>query len=164
MRRRAIFGAFGILAALVSGCAFEAEESGPARDAEPTSEESAAFDASLFRFSPWVLDDGRGVAGGTQRASALLHFVDTRTSWINPDRWDCRITVSMPIRHRIYGVITPERAAEMSAGVADAASNFVIHSQPKWIAALFCRKFADKMEELFSKALGGSYGARVTSP
>ena len=164
MRPIATLWAFGIIAVLVSGCALEAGESGPALDGEPTAEESAAFDASLFKFNPWVLDDGKGVAGGTQRASAVLHFVDTRESWISGNKWDCRITVEMPIRHHIYGVIAPERAAEMSAGAANAASTFVMHSQPRWIAALFCRKFADKMEDLFRKAPGGAYGARVTSP
>jgi hypothetical protein len=85
-----------VLAALVSGCALEAAESGPLPDAEPTQKAESAFDASLFNFSVWVNDDGRGPAGGTQRASTVLKFVDTRGSWRNPNTWDCRITVSSP--------------------------------------------------------------------
>lgn len=60
------------------------------------------------------------------------------------------------------GVITPEHAAEMSAAAAaDAASSVVMHTQPTWIAALFCPKFAVQiMAELNSLNLG----AKVTSP
>jgi hypothetical protein len=128
---------------------------------EPTQKAESAFDASLFKFRVWVNDDGKGLGGGTQRASTVLEFVDTRSSWRNPDKWDCRITISMPIRHRTFGVISPERAAEISAAAAVAASTKVMHERPKWIAALFCPKFADQiMKELNSVNLG----ARVTSP
>jgi len=48
-----------------------------------------------------------------------------------------------------------------SAAAADAASSVVMHTQPTWIAALFCPKFAVQiMAELNSLNLG----ARVTSP
>lgn len=153
-----------MVATLSGGCALGAGESEPTRNAEPTAEEKSEFDASLFKFYPFVPDDGKGLAGGSQRASTVLHFVDTRGSWSNPNVWDCRVTISMPIRHRIYGVIAPERAAQLTADVADAASSTVMHSQPTWIGGLFCKRFADKMTALFGAAPGGSFGARVTSP
>jgi hypothetical protein len=161
MRSLAILG---LLAALSGGCALDAGESGPTRDAEPTAEERAAFDASLFKFSVLVIDDGKGLGGGSQRASTVLQFVDARESWLNQNRWNCRVTIDMPIRHRLYGIITPERAAELSADVADVASSSVMNSQPQWIGGLFCKRFADKMTALFTTAPGGSFGARVTSP
>jgi hypothetical protein len=153
-----------VLAALVSGCAREAGESGPLPGEEPTQKAESAFDASLFKFGIWVNDDGTGRAGGTQRASAVLKFVDTRGSWRNPNTWDCRITVSMPIRHEIYGIIPPELAAQWSADTAVVASHNVMESRPQWIAALFCPKFAELMEKLFQGAPKGPIGARVTSP
>ena len=57
-----------------------------------------------------------------------------------------------------------ERAAELTADVADAASSTVMNSQPAWISSLFCKRFAEKMTDLFTTAPGGSFGARVTSP
>lgn len=153
-----------MVAALASGCAFEAGESEPARDAEPTADERSAFDASLFKFFPFVLDDHQGESGGAQRASAVLGFVDTRASYVFPDRWSCRVTVDLPIRLR-YSVITPDRAAELTAVVADAAGSAVLHSQPRWqITGLFCKRFAEAMVEIFKRAPGGPFGARVTSP
>ncbi len=150
-----------VLAALVSGCALEAGERGPLPDEEPTQKAEYAFDPSLFKFGVWVNDDGKGSAGGSQRASTLLKFVDTRSGWTNADSWDCRITISMPIRHRTFGVISAERAAEISAAAAVAASTKMMNSRPKWIAALFCPRFARQiMDELNSANLG----ARVTSP
>ncbi|MEO5726533.1 MAG: hypothetical protein ABI134_19175 [Byssovorax sp.] len=153
-----------VLAALVSGCALEAGESGPLPDEEPTQKAESAFDASLFKFGIWVNDDRSGPAGGAQRASAVLKFVDTRGSWRNPDTWDCRITVEMPIRSTFYGIIFPEVAVRWSAETAVVASHEVMKARPKWIAALFCPKFAEKMEQLFRDAPKGPMGARVTSP
>lgn len=162
MRALAILG---FLAALSAGCALQAGgESEPTRDAELTAAETSAFDASLFKFYPQVLDNGKGPGGGFQKASAALHFVDARESWLKPNVWNCSVTIGMPIRHRTYGVITPERAAELTANVADAASSSVMSSQTAWISGLFCKRFADKMTELFATAPGGSFGARVTSP
>ncbi|MEO5731846.1 MAG: hypothetical protein ABI134_29910 [Byssovorax sp.] len=153
-----------VLAALVSGCALDAGESGTLPEEESTQKAESAFDASLFKFGIWVNDDRSGAAGGTQRASAVLKFVDARGSWRNPSTWDCRITVSMPIRHHIYGIIPPELAAQWSADTAVVASDFVVKSRPKWIAALFCPIFAEKMVDLFKKGPKGPIGARVTSP
>jgi len=155
MRLIAILGTLGVVAALVSGCALDTGENGPAPAVEQTGKEEQAFDASMFKFSPYLLDDHRGAAGGSQRAMAALHFVDTRKSWINPDVWDCRIVIEMPIRHHSLGVIAPDHAAQMSAGAADAASTVVMHSQPRWMAALFCPKLAGQiMRELNSLNLG----------
>ena len=104
MRAAAILG---FLAALSAGCAFPSGESEPTRDEEPTAVERSAFDASLFKFYPQVLDNGKGLGGGFQKASAALHFADARESWLNPNVWNCSVTIGMPIRHRIYGVISP---------------------------------------------------------
>ncbi len=162
MRFDSFFGAV-LVAALVSGCVrAEGEgESEPAPQApEATGEERSPFDASLFKFTVFLPDDHQGAAGGSQRAVATLHFVDARESWLNPNVWDCRVVIEMPIRHHAIGVITPEHAAEMSAAAVEAGSSLVMRSQPKWIAALFCPKFArETMQALNSLNLG----ARVLS-
>ncbi len=138
MRLRSLLGALGIAAAFVSGCAVGGTESGAGPAEEPTEQERSAFDASMFEFGVHVPDDHQGIAGGSQRAVAKLHFVDARASWINPDIWDCRVMIEMPIRHHSLGIITPAHAADMSVAAAEAASSFVMRSQPRWIAALFC--------------------------
>lgn len=163
MRNPGILG-LAVVAALVSGCAFEAQETAPPPDPEPTQKAEYAFDPSLFKFGVWVNDDGQGEAGGWQRASTVLTFKDLRTSWISPDTWQCRITVQVPIRARYYGIISPEVAAKWSADTAIVASDQVMKTRPKWIAALFCPQFASKMMKLFKDAARADIGARVTSP
>lgn len=149
-----------IAAALLCGCALEAGDSEP----ESTEKSEAAFDTSMFKFNVWVPDDGRDDSGGSQRAFTMLEFKDSRTSLIFPDKWSCPLTVSLPIRSR-NTVITPQRAAEMTVIVAEAASSTVMHSMPKWpIPVLFCKRFADKMVSIFKTVPGGPTGARVTSP
>lgn len=149
-----------IATALLCGCVVESG------DAEPESPEKneAAFDTSMFKFSAWVPDDGRDDSGGSQRAFTMLEFKDFRTSLIFPDKWSCPLTVSLPLRSRNI-VITPQSAAEMTVIVAEAASSAVMHSMPKWpIPVLFCKRFADKMVDIFKRVPGGPSGARVTSP
>ena len=155
MRLLSVLGVLGIVATLVSGCAYGAEKSGPAPAAEPTGKERLAHDASLFKLSIFVTDDGKGAAGGAQRAMAVLRVVDTRGSLVDPDVLNCRILVKMPIRHHALGIITPDHAAEMSATAANAPATVVIHSQPQWLSVLFCRKFAGQIQaELNALNLG----------
>jgi hypothetical protein len=162
MRWIAILGACGLATALGSGCALDAGESGPAPATEPAGKDEQAFDASIFRFTTWVKDNGEGRSGGWQRATAALGFRDTRESILGKV-WTCVTSVQLPIRLN-YVVISPDAAAELSAEVADAAGSAVIHSQPSWpISVLFCKRFAEKMEEIFATVPGGPYGARVTS-
>ena len=84
MRLIATLGALGMLAALGIGCSLDTGESGPGPAAEPVGMEEQAFDASLFKFSPYVLDDHQGESGGWQRASAVLSFSDSRESILSP--------------------------------------------------------------------------------
>jgi hypothetical protein len=163
MRRTAILAALGLVAALVSGCALDVGESLPAPRAEQAGKEEQAFDASLFRFSAVVPDDGHDASGGSQRAVATLNFWDGRQGLLGQS-WNCLISVWLPLRLN-YVVIPPGRAAEMTAVVADASSFTVMHSQPSWpLPVIFCKRFAAKMEETFKKVPGGPTGAKVTSP
>jgi hypothetical protein len=162
MRWIAILRACGLAAALCSGCALDAGETDPARAAEPAGKDEQAFDASIFRFTTWVPDNGEGESGGWQRAVAPLSFVDTRGSILGKT-WVCIVSVQLPIRLR-YVTISSDRAAELTARVANAAGSTVMHSAPSWpVVGLFCRKLAATMQALFVKAPEGSYGARVIS-
>jgi hypothetical protein len=160
MRLIEILGALGLVAALVSGCALDVGESGPAPAAEQAGKEEQAFDASLFKFGVVVRDDNQGPSGGWQRAIAVLKFVDTRESLIFAKKWTCLVSVQLPIRLN-YVVITPQAAAEMTALVADAAGSTVIHRQPSWpISVVFCKQFATAMVDIFRTVPGGGHSVQ----
>jgi hypothetical protein len=150
-------------ALLGPGCALDAGAGRAAPDSEPTGEEEQPFDASSFRFTTVVPDDGHDVSGGSQRSTTVLKFWDGRQGILGQS-WTCLVSVWLPIRLN-YTPISPDRAAEMTAPVADAASSTVMHSQPSWpLSVIFCKRFAAKMEEIFKKVPGGPTGAKVTSP
>lgn len=160
MRLIAVLGV--AVAVLVSGCALDAGEAGPTPVDDRTGKEEQAFDASLFKFSVWTTDDGEGRGGGSQRAIATLKFVDTREGFSSKS-WNCFVVTTLPIRAN-YVVIPPERAAEMTAEVAEVAASTVMHSQPSWpISVMFCKRFAETMEKLFNQTPGGPTGARVSA-
>lgn len=150
----------GLLALLsgLAGCFVPAESEGTR--SEEVSEAQSKFDASLFNFTVMVQDDGRGLAGGWQRAFVVLKFVDTRGRIIFPNSWVCRLTVGMPIRAELAGIIPPESAAQMTANAAIVASEQVMKTRPTWIGALFCPEFARKMQKLLR---AGKIPATVTS-
>ncbi|XYH95660.1 hypothetical protein ACMHYB_48975 [Sorangium sp. So ce1128] len=135
-------------------------------DAEPTPDESTGeaqeqlpafggFDASNFPFVTIVGHHGGG-AGGWQEAKANLHFwritVPRRIR-----RWDCSVTVGMPLRPASMGRISSKRAATMSAKIATDAMRSLDFKLP---TAMFCRQFVEKMEELFALRYP-KLGARV---
>lgn len=154
----------GIVAALaiVGGCALDGGEQGASRPEEPTGEERSAFDPSLFKFAVWVPHDGRDSGGGWQRAIATLHFTDTREELFGKN-WTCLVVAELPIR-RSYQVITPDRAAELTALAADSAGSTVIHSQPSWpVSVIFCKRLAEGMAGILNHLPGGPTGARITA-
>ena len=157
-QRLPVVGVLALLSGLI-GCFVPAESEGPRN--EEMGEVPSKFDASLFNFTTMVRDDGKGLAGGWQRAFAVLKFVDTRGGIIFPNSWDCRLTVGLPIRAELAGIIPKESAAQMAADAAIVASEQVMKTRPKWIGALFCPEFARKMQKLFRDV---KIPATVTSP
>jgi hypothetical protein len=119
-----------------------------------------SFSRSLFRFRVTVKDDGKAEPGGWQEATTQLNFVDARL--LLPKTWSCRVTVGMPLRSSAYGRISTDSAAEMSASVATDASQRVMHRQPEWLTAEFCRAFIIEMKDLFRKNYPG-LGAKVSA-
>jgi hypothetical protein len=136
------------LSCLLFGSSCILSEESPQTPDSPTgeaAEEIGGFSPSLFAFTTLVADDGEGLAGGWQEATATLNFRDLSYT-PNPKSWQCRIKVGMPIRSTSNGIILPEYAAQISAAKATNASSIVMHSQPEWpIAEQFCRASMDEM-------------------
>lgn len=136
-------------------------------DAASTQKAESTLEDAIFTFSVTENDDGLGESGGRQRASTVVKFVSTLSAQmgvIGKTRWDCPTTIEMPLRQRVYGLISPERAAQWSAAIAMAASNDVLKSHPGCTGAPFCRRFAEEMVALFSEAPRGAIEASVTTP
>jgi hypothetical protein len=105
------------------------------------------FKAAEFRFVTVIPDDGQEEGGGWQEAKADLSFVEITfppRRW--PRRWQCPITVQMPLRTRQDGRIAPNHAATTSAEVANSAKDLVDWNLP---TGIFCQKFVDEMGGLF---------------
>jgi hypothetical protein len=104
-----------------------------------------------------VADDGQGVAGGYQQATASgVKFVDGRQD--PPAAWTCNVTVRMPIRTAKYGKISPSDAADIAATVLTDAASPTMHSQPSWQPTLFCKKLQDNMNTIFFEDYNGLGG------
>src|SRR5262245_22722086 len=110
---------------LVASCtqstatALETDETGGDRsvfDTEAAGEAGQGAYESVFHFVEIVPDDGKDVAGGWQKATAVLKFADWRTSF--PIFWRCPIAVGMPIRAALQGRISPRHAAQITAEIA----------------------------------------------
>jgi hypothetical protein len=121
------------------------------------------FDPLMFHFITKIPDDGRGEGGGYQEARAVLRIVDSTGSIILPRIYNCPVVVGMGIRTKTEGVVTPERAAEVTAGVATYVTNRTYHKQKEWVTAQLCNEILAGMQLVFAEHHGG-LGARVHKP
>ncbi|MDI1476791.1 hypothetical protein [Polyangium sp. y55x31] len=137
------------------------EETEEVEEAERAFVEAGAFSPAYFQFVTVVADDGTGAAGGWQSALAVLNFVDNRRIF-SMNAWSCQVVVGMPIRHSIHGVITPQRAAMVTAEAATAASSIVMRSQSSWLRATYCPAFATELEAQLNMRMT-RVGARVNA-
>lgn len=105
------------------------------------------FSTSIFMFTTTVADDGQGDAGGWQVAAATLKF----NRWIGvlPENWACQVTIGMPVRAEAYGKISPQQAATITTGVANNASQFVMHNPEGLPPGIFCSRLKPTMQQLF---------------
>jgi hypothetical protein len=107
--------------------------------------------------------DGKDKAGGRQRAFKRFLFVlrDVETGRVRYS-WPCPVDVSMPVQSEQEGHISPERAAVVTAEVANKAVPAVSHSRADWEGqgAVFCNELRGKMNDIF-RAEHQHYGARV---
>lgn len=142
-----------------TGSSFAAE---PAASGEPTGEAReplpiVSYKPADFPFVTVVPDDGREMAGGWQVAKATLDFWNVVFPH-RPTRWQCSLTIGMPLRTRVAGPIPPSHAAMLGARVAEDAARAMDYSLPPGI---FCHKFVDGMQALF-KSRYPALGATVT--
>jgi hypothetical protein len=119
----------------------------------------SGFSPSVFKFTTTVPDDGEGKAGGWQEATGTLNFF--RWTSLLPETWSCTITVQMPLRTEVNGMVSAQTAASVTAGVASQASFTVMGIKPELPPGIFCYKFKEEMRSLFKKPPLDTYGARV---
>jgi hypothetical protein len=107
--------------------------------------------------------DGKDKAGGRQRAFKLFVFVlrNVETGRVRYS-WTCPVDISMPEQSEQAGHISPDRAAVVTAEVANKAVPAVSHERADWggLGAVFCNELRDKMNDIF-RAEHQDYGARV---
>ena len=126
----------------------------------PLAASAQQFDPSIFHFVTKIPDDGEGEGGGYQEAQTTLRIVDTR--YMIPPIYACPVVVGMGIRTKKDGVVTPARAARISAAVATRASK-VVHQRDVWVKELLCSTIIKGMEDIFNADFG-TLGARVHKP
>ncbi|MDC3953119.1 hypothetical protein [Polyangium jinanense] len=114
-----------------------------------------------FPFITVVADGGTEQAGGWQAAGTTLRFVDGRGIFFS-NAWSCQVFVWMPIRHAVHGVITPQKAAQVTAAASSSASTLVMHRRPHWIRASFCSDFATELETQLNTQMTG-LGAKASA-
>ncbi|MGK3964634.1 hypothetical protein WMF38_10715 [Sorangium sp. So ce118] len=117
------------------------------------------IDPSEFNFVTTVDDPGPGKVGGWQQVRANLNF-RRLTVPHTIKAWSCPITIKMPIRTEMMGLIDPGRAASLSEEITEEVANVMDYHLPQGI---FCKKFATQADAAF-KSKYKELGARVTNP
>lgn len=119
-----------------------------------------AFLPSQFPFKTTIEDDGTGLGGGWQEATATLKFF--RWTGFFPENWECpALTIGMPLRTQGNGKVPASTAASITAAVATQASANVMDIKPELPQGIFCSKFKEEMKRLFGSEVLKSYGAKV---
>lgn len=109
------------------------------------------FAAKAFIFETTVPDDGKDAAGGWQVSGASLRFYRWLDSDVLPETWVCPVVVGMPVRTAANGVVPPDQASAMSAGVATAAGHTLMHGPVTLPPGIFCGKLKPEMQGLWNK-------------
>lgn len=109
------------------------------------------FAAEVFVFETTVKDDGKDAAGGWQVSGAMLKYARLPSFGIIPDTWSCSVVIGMPLRTAVNGIVPPDQAANMSAGIATAASTVLEHGGPKLPPGIFCSKLKPTMQGLWNQ-------------
>ncbi|WP_438032764.1 hypothetical protein [Sorangium sp. So ce204] len=120
----------------------------------------SVFEPSMFQFVTTLAYDGT-VAGGWQEATAGLVF---RRGDRGVDA--CTVQIGMPLRTVAWGAISAERAALISADLANQiAAKFYEEGLTDLPPGIFCSKYKKEMYERFEKhEQYKGLGARVMNP
>ncbi|WP_437314978.1 hypothetical protein [Sorangium sp. So ce385] len=119
------------------------------------------IDPRAFNFVTIVAYDGTGVAGGWQEAKANLAFGHDREGDST-----CMVHIGMPLRSEAWGKISSDRAAGISADVANLSADDVYKKDggADLPPGIFCKKFKYRMIERFESDFYRGIGARVQNP
>jgi len=116
------------------------------------------FSPAAFKFYTTIPDDGTGKGGGWQVATGTLKFF--RWTTLVPESWQCTLTVGMPLRTMLNGVVTPSTAATITADVATTSAHKVADETPDLPQGIFCISLKNMMTAVF-QAEYPSYGAKM---
>lgn len=145
MKALARMGLLSVLA-LVGGCLVQpTEEARDAPEADAPTEEAreplpvVSYEPKDFPFVTIVRDDGQGKGGGWQEAKANLTFWDVVYPHL-PRRWQCSLTIGMPLRNEVAGRIPPSHAATVSVQLAEDTAR-AMEAEYSLPPGIFCTKF-----------------------
>ncbi|WP_441290025.1 hypothetical protein ACSRUE_05030 [Sorangium sp. KYC3313] len=119
------------------------------------------IDPRAFDFVTIVAYDGIGVAGGWQEAKAYLAFGHN-----NEGDSTCMVHIGMPLRSEEWGAISSDRAAQISADVANWSADTVYEkdSGAQLPPGIFCKTFKSRIVERFISDFYKGLGARLKNP
>ncbi|AUX39933.1 hypothetical protein SOCE26_013280 [Sorangium cellulosum] len=119
------------------------------------------IDPRAFNFATIVAYDGIGVAGGWQETKAYLAFGHD-----GEGDSTCMVHIGMPLRSEEWGTISSDRAAQISADVANWSADIVYEKDrgAQLPPGIFCNRFKSRMVERFASGLYKGLGARVQNP
>jgi hypothetical protein len=109
------------------------------------------FSRSTFNFVTIVAYDGTSEAGGWQEAFAKLKFRRFKRFSLIPEVWTCPLKIGMPLRARLYGTISHDRAATITVEIAEEATHIVQHEMGAPPPGIFCIQLKPVMERLFGE-------------
>lgn len=147
----------------------EADDTGtvPARaiGSDPIGEAAQAAYEDTFHFVVDIKDDGQGVAGGWQIATATLSFIVVDGHHLTPYFFKCPIEIGLPIRSASRGRISPQYAARISAEITTEISESLMHGRDwRGQGAVYCLELYENMEQRFWRPPYDLTGARVKRP
>ncbi|WP_437904230.1 hypothetical protein WME95_38100 [Sorangium sp. So ce327] len=119
------------------------------------------IDPRAFDFVTIVAYDGAGVAGGWQEAKADLAFGHN-----NEGDSTCMVHIGMPLRSEEWGTISSDRAASISADVANLSADdaYKKDNGEDLPPGIFCKTFKSRMIKRFESDFYKGIGARVQNP
>jgi hypothetical protein len=136
------------------------------RDSEPIGEarqeaSGPSYVSEDFPFVVTVKDDGKDEGAGWQRAENTSHFRDL-IGGVPVYVWRCRLEIGMPLRTVKQGRISPDRAALITAQIANEVAFPLLDSRESWEGqgAVFCIELKAGMQAMFRKR-HREIGARV---
>ncbi|WP_437998039.1 hypothetical protein WMF26_46985 [Sorangium sp. So ce185] len=119
------------------------------------------IDPRAFNFVTIVAYDGTGVAGGWQETKTYLAFGHD-----NEGDSTCMVHIGMPLRSEEWGTISSDRAAQISADVANWSADMVYEKDrgAQLPPGIFCKTFKSRIAERFISDFYKGLGARLKNP